>query len=142
MNNTHKYYLKVVSSMDGSTEKRILVVDDEPDVTAAIKIMLEKYDFAVDAYTAPSAALENFKPDLYDLLILDIKMPEISGFELYSKMKSSDNKIRVIFLTALKELGNYENFRKEVSPKLGERHFVQKPITDIELLEHVHSILN
>ena len=113
---------------------------NEPDVTAAIKIMLEKYDFAVDIYTLTSAALENIKPDLYDLLILDIKMPEISGFELYSKMKSSHNKIRIIFLTALKELGNYEDFRKEVSPKSGERHFVQKPITDIEQLEHVHSI--
>ena len=123
-------------------EKRILLVDDEPDVVASVKIMLEKYDFTVDAYTVPSDALKNFAAHCYDLLILDIKMPRMSGFELYSKMKLCDNGIKVIFLTALKELGDYEDFKKEVSPKAGERHFVQKPLTDIELLEQVYSILN
>jgi CheY-like chemotaxis protein len=120
-------------------KKRILVVDDEPDVIATVKIMLEKYDFIVDTYTV---ALENFAADCYDLLILDIKMPRMSGFELYSKMKSYDNGIKVIFLTALKELTHYEDFKKEVCPKAGERHFIQKPITDIELLKQVYSILN
>jgi CheY-like chemotaxis protein len=123
-------------------KKRILVVDDEPDVIVTIKIMLEKYDFTVDTYTEPSAAFENFTADCYELLILDIKMPKMSGFELYSKMKACDNGIKVIFLTALKELSHYEDFKKEVSPKAGERHFIQKPITDVELLEQVYSILN
>ena len=123
-------------------KKRILVVDDEPDVIATVKIMLEKYDFTVDTYTVPSVALENFAADCYDLLILDIKMPRMSGFELYSKMKSCDSGIKVIFLTALKELTHYEDFKKEVCPKAGERHFIQKPITDVELLEQVYSILN
>jgi two-component system catabolic regulation response regulator CreB/two-component system response regulator ChvI len=123
-------------------KKRILIVDDEPDVIVTIKAMLEKYDFAVDSYTVPSSALENFAADCYDLLILDVKMPRLSGFELYSKMKLYDNGIKVIFLTALKELSHYEDFKKEVSPKAGERHFVQKPVTDVELLEQVYSILN
>ena len=61
-------------------------------------------------------------------------MPKMSGFELYSKMKACDNGIKVIFLTALKELSHYEDFKKEVSPKAGERHFIQKPITDVELI--------
>jgi two-component system, OmpR family, response regulator ChvI len=123
-------------------KKRILIVDDEPDVIVTIRAMLEKYDFAVDSYTVPSAALENFAPNCYDLLILDVKMPRLSGFELYTKMKSSDNGIRVIFLTALKELSHYEDFKNDVSPKAGERHFIQKPVTDVELLEQVYSILN
>jgi DNA-binding response OmpR family regulator len=118
-------------------KKRILVVDDEPDIGETLKIVLEKYEFAVDAI-----ALNNFKPDFYDLLIIDIKMPQMSGFELYTRMKSIHTKVKVLFLTALRELGEYDDFREKVSPKLGERHFIQKPISNIKLLDQVYSILN
>jgi two-component system, OmpR family, response regulator ChvI len=123
-------------------KKRILVVDDEPDIGVTLKIVLEKYEFAVDTFSDPAIALKNFKPDLYDLLIIDIKMAQISGFELYTKMKSIDTKVKVLFLTALRELDEYDNFREKVSPKLGERHFTQKPISNIKLLDQVYSILN
>jgi two-component system, OmpR family, response regulator ChvI len=123
-------------------KKRILVVDDEPDIGLTLKVVLEKYEFVVDTFSDPAIALKNFKPDLYDLLVIDIKMPQISGFELYTRMKSMHTKVKVLFLTALRELDGYDDFREEVSPKLGERHFIQKPISNIELLEQVYSILN
>ena len=64
-------------------KRRVLVVDDEPDICLTLKIILERYGFTVDSFADPNTALKNFKPGLYDLVILDIKMPQISGFELY-----------------------------------------------------------
>ena len=63
-----------------NTTKKILFVDDEPDIIYSIKRVLEANGFVVDSYTDPILALSNFKPRLYDLLILDIKMPKISGW--------------------------------------------------------------
>jgi two-component system response regulator ChvI len=123
-------------------QKRILVVDDEPDIGFTLKIILERYGFDVDTFVDPVTALKNFKPGLYDLIILDIKMPDISGFELYSKFKSNDANFKVLFLTALRELDDYNSLKKNVFPKMGERHFVQKPISEKDLLEQVYSMLN
>jgi two-component system response regulator ChvI len=126
------------------SKKKVLVVDDEADVALSIKIVLEKYGFLVDTFTDPAEALESFNPQLYDLLILDIKMPKLSGFELYSKMKSNESilNLKTLFLTALKDLENYETYKENVSPKLGERHFIQKPVSNSELLEQVYSMVN
>ncbi len=123
-------------------KKRILVVDDEPDICLTLKIILERYDFSVDSFADSETALKNFKPGLYDLIILDIKMPEISGFELYSKFKSNDANFKALFLTALRELDDYDDLKKKVFPKMGERHFIQKPISEKDLLEQVYSMLN
>jgi two-component system response regulator ChvI len=123
-------------------KKRILVVDDEPDIGLTLKIILERYGFTVDSFAVPKTALENFKPGLYDLIILDIKMPKISGFELYGKFKSKDANFKALFLTALRELDDYDNLKKNVFPKMGERHFIQKPVSEKDLLEQVYSILN
>ena len=70
-----------------SYPKRILLVDDEGDVISLFKMVLEVNGFQVNAYTDPSAALSNFKPNLYDLALLDIKMTPLNGFELYKEMK-------------------------------------------------------
>lgn len=65
----------------------ILVVDDEPDANMTLRILLEENGFKTDAYTDPLVALQSFRPGKYDLLLLDIKMPKMNGFELYQKMK-------------------------------------------------------
>jgi two-component system response regulator ChvI len=80
--------------------KRILLVDDEPDVTYTLEIVLEDNGFRVDSYTDPTLALSNFRPGLYDLLLLDIRMPTINGFDLYQKMKEIDSNVKICFLTA------------------------------------------
>ena len=67
-------------------KKRVLIVDDEVDITTVFKLGLEKADFVVDAYTDPVLALSEYKPDMYDLLLFDIKMPKMDGFELYKKL--------------------------------------------------------
>ncbi|HZC48648.1 MAG TPA: response regulator [Nitrososphaeraceae archaeon] len=77
--------------------KRVLIIDDEPDMTLLSKIVLEQNGFKVDSFNDPLAALSNFKPDSYDLVILDIKMPNIDGFELYRQIMKIDNKVKACF---------------------------------------------
>ena len=81
--------------------KRILIIDDETDITIALKKALTANGFEqVDTFNDPLLALKSFKVDLYDLLILDIVMSEIDGFELYEQMRSIDNGVKVCFIAA------------------------------------------
>ena len=127
--------------MMDSNNKRILVVDDEPDITLMLKKVLEDNGFSVDSFNEPSSVIQNFRPGVYDLLILDIKMPSINGFELYLKLREKDQHFKVCFLTALSELRDYETYRKEVFPKMGERYFIAKPIENDELIRRVNGIV-
>ena len=80
-------------------KQKILIVDDEADITTALKMYLELQGFHVDAFTDPVNALAQFKAGFYHLLILDIKMPEMNGFELYKEIKKKDETVKVFFLT-------------------------------------------
>lgn len=124
------------------SDKRILVVDDEGDVAFTLKVILEKYGFVVDCFTDSTTALQSFKTDFYDLLILDIKMPSPNGFELYSQLKSKDANIKTLFLKALNSVESYNAGENKVHPLKGKRHFFKKPITSNELLEQVFSLTN
>ena len=130
-------------NMTSQTEerRRILVVDDEVDITLSLKTVLEGDQFEVDSFNDPISAFNSFKAGLYDLLILDIKMPKMNGFQLYREIKNIDDKVKVCFLTALSELHNYEAFRKEVFPRAGERYFIQKPIENEEMINRVYAIM-
>ncbi|MGI0033388.1 MAG: response regulator transcription factor, partial [Nitrososphaeraceae archaeon] len=88
-------------------KKRILIVDEEKDVGGTFETILENYGFDIDYFTDPVLALEKFKPSLYDLTLLDIKMPEINGFELYDQLKSRDSNIKTLFITALDSVESY-----------------------------------
>jgi two-component system response regulator ChvI len=132
----------MANSQIRNSTPRIMVVDDEDDIILELRVVLEQNGFKVDPFNDPLLALENFKAGLYDLLILDIKMPKMNGFELYKQIKKVDNKVKTMFLTALTELQEYEEFRKEVSPKLGERYFVPKPIENEDLIKRVNTILS
>ena len=123
-------------------KRRILVVDDDSDVGLSVKMILEAYGFEVDLFTDPEAASETFNNHNYDLAILDIRMSGMSGFELYTILKSKDKTVKALFLTAVREFDEYDDFKHLVFPKLGERHFIQKPISDVGLIQQVYSILN
>src|SRR6188472_774094 len=70
--------------------KRILIVDDEPDITLTLRIGLEQYGFEVEVFNGAKEALSAFKTNYYDLLLLDIKMLTMNGFELYKEMEKLD----------------------------------------------------
>jgi DNA-binding response OmpR family regulator len=122
--------------------KRILIVDDESDVNLAVKMVLEDHGFKVDSFTDPLSALENFKGEsgLYDLIILDVRMRDMSGFELYREIKKIDDKVRVCFLTAGEM--DYEQFEKESFSALDENCFIQKPIQNETLIKRLNRIIS
>ena len=121
--------------------KRILIVDDEKDVGMTLKLILENYGFDIDCFTDPAMALETFKPNLYDLIILDIRMAEINGFELYDELKSRDSNIKTLFITALSRVEPYNTRNSKVYPLRGVRHFMKKPVSSKELLGQVYSMM-
>jgi two-component system catabolic regulation response regulator CreB/two-component system response regulator ChvI len=111
-----------------STKRRLLLVDDEQDITSILCSVLQESGFEVTSFEDPVLALEHFKPRYYDLVILDIKMPDMNGFELYRQIRRKDNRVKVCFLTAVSEFAEYEQYKKEAYPRLGERHFIAKPV--------------
>jgi len=128
-------------TIKSNDKQRILIVDDESDITTALKIFLEIQGFQVDAFTDPVNALAQFKADFYQLLILDIKMPDMNGFELFTEIKKKDKTVKVFFLTALSEMHDYDAYKKEVFPKEGERYFIAKPIENEEILKRINTVL-
>ena len=115
-------------------KRRILVVDDEPDIASIFKISLEYNGFEVDAYNDPILALSNFKAGLYALLLLDVRMPRMTGFELYKEIMKIDNKVKVCFLTAY-DL-SYDEFRR-LFPTLNVKCFLRKPILIPDLVKRI-----
>jgi DNA-binding response OmpR family regulator len=121
-------------------KKKILVVDDEPDLSMLSGLVLEYNGFKVDTFTDPQEALSNYKPGYYDLVILDIKMPRIDGFQLYGEIKKKDQNAKICFLTA-SEL-YYEEFRKREYNAIDKNLFLRKPIGNKELINHVNRIIS
>jgi DNA-binding NtrC family response regulator len=127
------------SNKSSNNPRKILIVDDEPDITSSFDMILQMNGFEVDAYNDPFLALSNFKPNVYGLALLHIRMPKFNGFELYKKIRNIDDKIEACFITA------YEDYReefKESFPELEEaKYFIRKPKAVEDLIKHVAAIL-
>jgi CheY-like chemotaxis protein len=126
-------------SKNNNKKKKILFVDDEPDIIWLSKTVLERNGFEVQAFESPMSVLENFKPGSYDLLLIDIKMREMDGFELYDKLRKMDNNINVCFLTAAQEY--YDKYKERYS-WLQNECFITKPISLENLVNTINSVLN
>ncbi len=127
---------------------RILLVDDELDIATVFTLGLEDNGFKVDTFNDPVKALSSFKGGSYDLALIDYKMPNLNGFELYQEIRKIDDKIKVCFITAFAE-GLEKKFqsssnassqykREEVDVKC----FIQKPIDIEELVKRIKKELN
>ncbi|MGB6529842.1 MAG: response regulator [Candidatus Nitrosopolaris sp.] len=122
-------------------KKRILIVDDEPDVNMVLRKVFEQSGFNTDSYDDPVLALENYNAGSYDLVLLDIKMPEMDGFHLYKEMKKIDNNVKVCFLTA-GEIYR-EQFGKEGDfCALDKDLFIRKPIENEDLIKKINTIIS
>jgi CheY-like chemotaxis protein len=127
--------------------KRILIVDDDADLTMTFRAVIEDSNIAVDVnkrievYTSndPVASLSEFKPNFYDLLLVDINMPHMNGFDLVEKIFAIDINVRVCFMST-GEI-NREALR-EIYPTRQEGCFIRKPVTIDCLLERIRSELD
>jgi CheY-like chemotaxis protein len=127
------------NSENSRAKKRICIVDDEPDIILLCKLVLEDAGFDVHTFTDSLQALSDFKPNFYDLVILDIKMPNMDGFELCKKINEIDNKTKVCFLTASEMY--YETFRKRDHCKTDKNLVLRKPIENDELIRKIKKII-
>jgi DNA-binding response OmpR family regulator len=96
-------YIEPLQSNRNTIEKhpyRILLVDDEHDITLTFSIVLEDNGFVVDSFNDPLLALSSLKHGLYALALIDIKMPKMNGFDLYREIRKLDDKVKVCFMTA------------------------------------------
>ena len=122
-----------------STQRKILIVDDDFDLTSMFKMVLEMNGFEVDAYNDPLSALRDFRANSYGMALFDIRMPELNGFELYKKIQEKDNKMKVCFITAFED---YNDEFKQSFPELDEsKCFVRKPKAVEDLVKHVATIM-
>jgi DNA-binding response OmpR family regulator len=121
---------------------RILLVDDEPDHCLTYQMILQDSGFKCVSYTDSAKALQEFRPNYYDLVILDIKMPRLDGFALCEKIREVDKAVQIIFITASEEY--YENFRKQYYPEISNDinvNCLRKPIRNQELISIVDMTL-
>lgn len=165
LDNSTKGAVSKNEKQENREKKRILLVDDEPDITYTLSRVLEDNGFSdVDVYNEPLLIVENFKSCIYSLLITDIAMPGMNGFELYENIKKIDSKIKVIFMTAstvnyealneLLPIGSYENKKETLSQKIqggsGDEHegegeekpcIIRKPVEIRGLVQRVNNEL-
>ena len=123
-----------------NTKKRILVVDDEHDITLTVQLGLEASGFDVDTFNDSEVALTRFKPSLYDLVLIDIMMPKIDGFVLYQELKKVDPNVKVCFLTASEMY--HQEIREVEHCALNKDVFLQKPISTDDLIREVINRIN
>jgi DNA-binding response OmpR family regulator len=120
-----------------------MVVDDEKDILSIVKRGLEsKNRFQVEIFIDAESALASLKEnsnDYYDLVLTDIRMPKINGFELYRRIKESNASMKIVFITAFEI--NKEEFSK-VIPSLDVVDFISKPVSMSTLISKLNSILN
>jgi CheY-like chemotaxis protein len=135
---------------NNNNDNRILLVDDELDIITVFTQALEDNGFEVDAFNDPIQALSGFKSGSYDLALIDYKMPNMNGFELYREIRKIDERVKVCFITAFEvyheELKKKFHSNLNTSPQhkqeVDVKCFIQKPIDIDELVKRIKEELN
>ena len=123
--------------MPGRT--KILVVDDNVDVTTTIKIGLETFGFDIYVYNEPAQAYYDYKAGFYDLILTDIRMPKMTGFELCEKIRMVDSDVKICFLTSFEAY--YESLLEKYD-KIDCKCFIRKPIQMADLVKRIEKELS
>ena len=129
---------KVTATERNKLSKVILIVDDDPDMTSIFSLGLQDEGFEVYEYNNPLDVLSEFRPNFYDLLLVDINMPKIKGVELFRQMLELDSNVKICFITAGD--ANVEVLR-ELYPARDIGCFIRKPVTIDQLVKRVKAEL-
>jgi two-component system catabolic regulation response regulator CreB/two-component system response regulator ChvI len=139
----------MINKNNNNTNNRILLVDDESDITTVFSLGLEDNGFRVNAFNDPKQAISSFKSGLYDLALIDYKMPNMNGFELYREIRKIDHRVKVCFVTAFElyyeELKNKFQLSSTASSEHEEKDvkcFIPKPIDIDDLVKRIKEQLN
>ncbi|MGB6672278.1 MAG: response regulator [Candidatus Nitrosopolaris sp.] len=121
--------------------KNILIIDDEPDIILTLRLALEQNGFRTDSYSDSILAYKNFRAGVYDLVLLDIKMPNVDGFQLHQKIKRTDSRVKICFLTAsefydeeIRKEQGFDGFNKEL--------FLRKPVEIACLIDTIRPLMD
>ena len=117
--------------------KKVMIIDDEPDVLEILKEFLEFLDYQTVTFRDPNIAISSFKAGIYDLIITDINLPEINGFALIKKIREIDQTIPIIVIT-----GYIENFAKENIFSKGANAYIEKPFNFNQLKSTIEKTLS
>lgn len=118
--------------------KVVLIVDDDPDMTSVFGLGLQDEGFEVYTFNDPLVALSQFRPNFYDLLLVDINMPKMNGIDLSRRLLELDSNVKICFITAGE--ANIEVLR-ELYPARGIGCFIKKPVTMDQLVRRVKAEL-
>src|SRR5262249_46817326 len=129
----------LVTAANPKSKNRILVIDHESDITLTFEQILVREGFKVESFNDPHTALSNFSAGIYDIALIDVKMPEMDGFDLYRKLKNIDDNVKYCLLTAY---GAYYDTLKKDYPGLDVEWFIRKPIDTERLVNEIKSKLN
>ena len=115
-----------------------MIIDDDPDINNLFKIYLEYEEYKIDTYTDPIEALYYFKKDKYDLVLLDLKMPQIDGIAMYQGLKKIDDKIIICLITA--DISYVQNLKDRI-PNI-EKYIIHKPILLRNLKDKINELVS
>ncbi len=121
--------------------KRVLIIDDEPDIILTLRMALEQNGFRTDSYSDSILAYKNFRAGVYDLVLLDIKMPNVDGFQLYQKIKRKDSRVKICFLTA-SEFYDEEIRKEQGFEGFNEELFLKKPVEIACLIDTIRPLMD
>jgi DNA-binding NtrC family response regulator len=130
----------LTTNLDNTAGVRILLVDNEVDNTLVLSICLEDEGYKVDAFNDPALALSSFRPNYYSLVILDINMPQMNGYDLYNEIRKLDNNVKACLMTASELYNTLKTPPDEIL-----RHtkcFISKPIDLDELVREIKNVLD
>lgn len=120
-----------------NNKTRILIIDDDEDINNLFKIFLEDFGYKVHSYINPIDALYYFKKDEYDLILLDLRMPQIDGVAMFNALKNRDNKVIICMITA--DLSYLEQLKVKI-PNI-EKYVLYKPILMKNLKDKINELV-
>lgn len=122
--------------VSGSGKQTVFVVDDDDAVRDSLAMLLRSVGLQVEAFDSGIAFLERYRPDFTGCIVLDIRMPKMSGLEVQQRLRESGSRLPVIFITGHGDIPMAVQAIKE-----GAADFIQKPFRDQDLLDRIHSAL-